>query len=50
MLIKIFSAFKVYNEEEAQFYIHHDILLSSMPICLEWLDFKPEESEDSSGN
>lgn len=34
----------VYNCPERHFYIHHDLMLGSYPVCLEWLDYDPTEA------
>lgn len=31
----------IYEENKANLYVHHDIMLSSFPICLEWLPVEP---------
>ena len=31
----------VYDESQESLYVHHDIMLPSFPLCLEWLDFHP---------
>ncbi|KAG8825883.1 hypothetical protein FRC19_010278, partial [Serendipita sp. 401] len=38
----------VYDEKSENIYVHHDFLLPSLPLCLEWLDFPPASSSSSS--
>lgn len=38
----------VYNEEEGSLYVHHDFILPSIPLCLEWLDYEPGQSTQGS--
>jgi len=35
----------VFNEEDDHSHSHHEILLTSFPLALEWLDFDPEQPE-----
>ncbi|BGP22925.1 transducin family protein/WD-40 repeat family protein [Rhodotorula toruloides] len=36
----------VYDDREENLYVHHDLLLPAMPLCLEWLDFCPGRTSD----
>lgn len=38
----------MYNENEGSLYVHHDFLLPSIPLCLEWLDYETGQSEKGS--
>jgi periodic tryptophan protein 1 len=31
----------VYEEDEENLYVHHDIILPAFPLCLAWLDYHP---------
>ncbi|KAJ2926909.1 hypothetical protein H1R20_g10167, partial [Candolleomyces eurysporus] len=37
----------VYDESEENLYVHHDLMLPSFPLCLEWLDYAPVSSSSS---
>lgn len=43
VLILIF--FSVYNEQEDSLYVHHDFLLPSFPLCIEWLSYDAGSNE-----
>lgn len=36
--------FLVYNDREGYLYVHHDILMLNMPLCLTWFDYDANES------
>lgn len=43
----------VYEDEADNLYVHHDIMLPAIPLCVEWLDIpvsKPGVDKDSVGN
>ncbi|KAK3354113.1 WD40-repeat-containing domain protein [Neurospora tetraspora] len=43
----------VYEDAADNLYVHHDIMLPAIPLCLEWLDIpvsKPGVDKDSTGN
>ncbi|KAI9494356.1 WD40-repeat-containing domain protein [Zychaea mexicana] len=40
----------VYERSEENLYVHHDIMLPSFPLCLEWLDFHCGEKAGQEGH
>jgi len=34
----------VYDESQENLFVHHDLMLPSFPLCVEWLDFPPSSS------
>jgi periodic tryptophan protein 1 len=36
----------VYDEVNSSLYVHHDIFLSSAPLCIEWLPYIPGSMSD----
>lgn len=40
---KKYFVFIVYNAEEAHLYVHHETLLPALPLCMEWMDYNPNE-------
>jgi periodic tryptophan protein 1 len=42
--------FHVYDEPNENLYVHHDLMLPSFPLCVEWLDFASGSSSTTPGN
>lgn len=40
----------VYTPSESNLYIHHDLMLPSFPLCLEWLDYRPAGVQSADQN
>merc|ERR1712168_1164222 len=34
----------VYNSEEGYLFVHHEIMLQNLPLCLEWLDYNADDT------
>ena len=45
IMIVILSSCSVFSESECHSYCHHEILINSYPLTLEWLDYDPEEPD-----
>lgn len=38
----------IYEEDSSNLYVHHDILLPSFPLCLEWINYNPKIAAEPS--
>lgn len=36
----------VYEDDSSNLYVHHDILLPSFPLCLEWINYNPKTASE----
>ncbi|WVQ83160.1 hypothetical protein IAT38_005298 [Cryptococcus sp. DSM 104549] len=41
--------FHVYADADENLYAHHDLMLPTFPLCVEWLDFPPGEGPNGEG-
>jgi periodic tryptophan protein 1 len=40
----------VFEENEDNLYVHHDVMLPSFPLCVEWLDFRAGRRAEEGGH
>lgn len=40
----------IYDEETSSLYVHHEVMLSSMPLALEWLSVDPTSQSAAKAN
>jgi len=40
----------VYEDEADNLYVHHDVMLPAVPLCVEWLSTRPDTTPSSQGN